>query len=340
MSSGEIQRLLNSGVISAEHDALVMDGTRSVLGCALVHLNMLERIVSQGDSWALILEDDFFLPPHFPLLFRHAWPALPHYEAVDVVYLGAGSNNKAPSSWLNSKVFRPAQTVGTHAFAVTYHGAQKLFSALQPLIQSIDSQIHETLLAYLNIYAFATPDPPHTHSAVLRPYPLPAWRVREEYSFVLAEPHFFPRGSFYHGLISVDEELPSTIPKDLVPGRSLGRPAVFFRRPLEGDVFHSDEVGFDIVTHNYRMWNADESEPEGHPRGFMSLYINGHEAARCARRICGVLFSGLPDGSHQASAALHDAQGNIIEEQAHVTFVVCALGTYECELGTCHCTRA
>jgi hypothetical protein len=29
----------------------------------------------------LILEDDFFLPPHFPLLFRHAWPALPPYEA-------------------------------------------------------------------------------------------------------------------------------------------------------------------------------------------------------------------------------------------------------------------
>ena len=40
------------------------------------------------------------------------------------------------------------------------HGAQKLFSALRPLIQSIDSQIHETLLPFLNIFAFATPDPP------------------------------------------------------------------------------------------------------------------------------------------------------------------------------------
>jgi hypothetical protein len=50
-------------------------------GCALVHLKLFERIVEQGDRWALILEDDFFLPPHFPLLFRHAWPALPPYAA-------------------------------------------------------------------------------------------------------------------------------------------------------------------------------------------------------------------------------------------------------------------
>jgi hypothetical protein len=103
----------------------------------------------------------------------------------------------------HSSVFLPSQTVGTHAFAVTLHGAQKLFSALRPLIQSIDSQIHETLLPFLNIYAFATPDPPHTHSTALRPYTLPPWRVLENYSFVLAEPHFFPDGSFYHGVCVV-----------------------------------------------------------------------------------------------------------------------------------------
>jgi hypothetical protein len=28
-------------------------------GCALVHLKLFERIVEQGDRWALILEDDF-----------------------------------------------------------------------------------------------------------------------------------------------------------------------------------------------------------------------------------------------------------------------------------------
>ena len=312
MSSYDLQHLLNSGVISAEHDSLVMDGTRSVLGCALVHLNLFERIVADGNAWTLILEDDFLLPPHFPLIFRHAWPAVPPYEEVDVLYLGAGSNNKAPSSWRNSRLFRPSQTVGTHAFAVTNHGAQKLFSALRPLIQSIDSQIHETLLSYLNIFAFATPDPP-PHSTAATPYPLPAFRVPEGYSFTLAEPHFFPRGSFYHGLISVDEDLPSTIPKEASPGRRQGQPAVFFRHPLEGDVFDTAQVGFEFVVHNFPMWDPDEGEPAGYPRGYASLFVNSHEAARCAKRICGVSLHGLPDGSHTVAAALHNAEGAVIE---------------------------
>jgi hypothetical protein len=86
------------------------------------------------------------------------------------------------------------------------------------------------------------------------------------------------------GLISVDEKLPSTIPKDLIPSRrSPARPAVFFRRPLEGDVFDTGEVGFEFVVHNFEIWNSDESEPEGFPKGFASLSINGHIAARCAR---------------------------------------------------------
>jgi GR25 family glycosyltransferase involved in LPS biosynthesis len=75
-----------------------------VLGCALVHLNLFEKIVTLGNRWTLILEDDFLLPPHFPLLFRHAWAAVPAYKSVDMLYLGAGSNNKGPSSWVNSKV--------------------------------------------------------------------------------------------------------------------------------------------------------------------------------------------------------------------------------------------
>jgi GR25 family glycosyltransferase involved in LPS biosynthesis len=323
MSSHDLQQLLNSGVISAEHDSLVMDGTRSVLGCALVHLNLFERIVADGNPWTLILEDDFLLPPHFPLLFRHAWPAVPPYEQVDVLYLGAGSNNKAPTSWVNSKLFRPSQTVGTHAFAVTNHGAQKVFSALRPLIQSIDSQIHETLLSYLNIYAFATPDPP-PHASALRPYPLPPSRIPEPYSLQLAEPHFFPRGSFYHGLISVDEELPSTIPKESVPGRRQGRAAVFFRQPLEGDVLDAEHAGFEIVVHNFPVWNPDESEPAGHPRGYASLSINSREAARCAKRICGVVLSGLPDGVHTAAAALHDAKGALVEV-CDAAILLCAL---------------
>ena len=96
--------------------------------------------------------------------------------------------------------------------------------------------------------------------------------------------HSLTHTNTHTGLISVDEKLPSTIPKDLIPiRRSPARPAVFFRRPLEGDVFDTSEVGFEFVVHNFEIWNSDESEPEGFPKGFASLSINGHIAARCAR---------------------------------------------------------
>jgi hypothetical protein len=90
------QTLLNEGAVSPRHDALVMDGSRSVLGCALSHLRIFERVaagggggVGEGTSagdvesddgvggWTLVLEDDFLLPPHFLTLLAHAWAALP-----------------------------------------------------------------------------------------------------------------------------------------------------------------------------------------------------------------------------------------------------------------------
>lgn len=103
-----LQVLLNEGTISPRHDSLVMDGSRSVLGCALSHLSIFDRIAARGgdvvsgdseleDSvqsgtnshdeddgsegtgggWTLVLEDDFLLPPHFLTLLAHAWAALP-----------------------------------------------------------------------------------------------------------------------------------------------------------------------------------------------------------------------------------------------------------------------
>jgi hypothetical protein len=226
--------------------------------------------------------------------------------------------------------------------AVTNHGAQKLFSALRPLIQSIDSQIHETLLPFLNIFAFATPDPPPALAAsTFRPYPLPPGRVSEPYSMTLAEPHFFPEGSFYHGLISVDKELPSTIPKDS-PGdvRRPARPGVFLTQPLEGDVVASSDVGVQVVVHNAQLWNADESEPAGFPRGYVSLLIDSREVVRCAKRACGLVLSGMPDGPHTASASLRSREGAMVEEGVSVRFVVCAEGRYDCDsMDACQCVK-
>mmetsp|Transcript_6059 Transcript_6059/g.19559 ORF Transcript_6059/g.19559 Transcript_6059/m.19559 type:complete len:294 (+) Transcript_6059:754-1635(+) len=133
--------------------------------------------------------------------------------------------------------------------------------ALRPLHQSIDSQIHETLLDALDIYAFATPEPPYGASSDVPPAVQNRGRVSAmfddesaaayrpytaydgsdppaSYSVTLSEPDFFPAGSEYHGLVSVAHDLPSTIPKlaSAARGRPPPKPAVFFLQPLEGDV--------------------------------------------------------------------------------------------------------
>jgi hypothetical protein len=89
--------------VSPRHDTLIMDGSRSVLGCALSHLRIFERVaagnggvVGGGTSagveevdegvggWTLVLEDDFLLPPHFLTLLAHAWAALPRQRRLKI----------------------------------------------------------------------------------------------------------------------------------------------------------------------------------------------------------------------------------------------------------------
>jgi hypothetical protein len=52
-----------------------------------------------------------------------------------------------------------------------------------------------------------------------------------------------------------------------------------------------------------------------------------------------VVFRGLPDGPHAATATLRDAGGRGVAEDAHVTFVVCADGRYLCDVGVCECFK-
>ena len=152
------------GAASQLNPNLLHMQTRSVIGCALSHVKAFQAITEASTpGWTLILEDDALLPPHFNTLLSAAWSRLPSPSAwgePDVIYLGVGSNCKEPLEWINRRFFRPSQTVGTHAYAVTAEGAGKLLASLLPLHQSIDSQIHETLLNNLYILAMSSPDPP------------------------------------------------------------------------------------------------------------------------------------------------------------------------------------
>jgi hypothetical protein len=170
------------------------------------------------------------------------------------------------------------------------------------------------------------------------------------YTLSLVEPSFFPAGSEYHGLVSVDHNVPSTIPKQAAhaAGRPAARPAVFFLEPLEGDVSESGNATLTVVVHNLAIWEpADESEPARLRRGHVAIVLNGQELARCGRRTCSVSVHGLPDGPFWARAALFgppppaggDA-GLFVGDTADVHFFVCAGGVRECSSGECRCVAA
>ena len=94
--------------------------------------------------------------------------------------LGVGSNGRDPLQWYNRRVFKPAQTVGTHAFAVTADGALKMLVGLRPLHQSIDSQVtaRKTRRAtqctppLLGCCAVCSVDLPELADVLLFPFPL------------------------------------------------------------------------------------------------------------------------------------------------------------------------
>jgi hypothetical protein len=227
-------------------------------------------------------------------------------------------------------------------------------------------QIHETLLDTLDIYAFATPESPPSVKSY-RPYAsyeyAPAGTSRAEaaaatgrggseppcpYTFLLSEPDFFPSGSEYHGLVSVDHDAPSTIPKlaSAAWGRPAPRPTVFFLEPLEGDVSETGNVTLTTVVHNLPIWEpADESEPAGLRRGHVAIELNGRELVRCGRRTCAVAIHGLPDGPASVRASLFGpppfaGSGSVVRQAvsaAEVRFFICAIGVRDCSSGECQC---
>jgi hypothetical protein len=221
------------------------------------------------------------------------------------------------------------------------------------------TQIHETLLEALDIYAFATPE--SEVADAYRPYiPYENAQARTTlrgvaeppcpYTLCLVEPSFFPAGSEYHGLVSVDHDVPSTIPKQAAatPGRRAARPAVFFLEPLEGDVSESGNATLTVVVHNLAIWEpADESEPARLRRGHVAITLNGQELTRCGRRTCSVAVHGLPDGPIWARATLFGppsaasgGAGRLVGDTADVHFFVCARGVRECSSGECRCVTA
>ena len=108
--------------------------TPAEIGCALSHISIYRRIVTDKIPCALILEDDAVLDERLPLLLdalqHHLSPASPA-----VVLLSPASGQPGPSLPLYGCFTLQPYKAGfyTHAYVVTLAGARALLRALFPV---------------------------------------------------------------------------------------------------------------------------------------------------------------------------------------------------------------
>ena len=154
---------VNGGELSKqEKDALVttfcnIACTNSIIGCALSHHKIWEKIVDEDIKNALILEDDVFFAEDYKGVLEKAMAQLP--EDCDILYLGCtGLCEKSkkyynPFTWIlhlfknnnkqfeSNNLFVPEFALSAHAYAITNAGCRKLLKYIEKVNQHIDIEI-------------------------------------------------------------------------------------------------------------------------------------------------------------------------------------------------------
>lgn len=95
--------------------------TKGEIGCALSHYRLWERIVQDQLPYTLILEDDVVLCSDF-LAKSNVLQSFPSY---DLMYLGRRPL-RSDEIAMTSTIVRAKYSYGTHAYVLSYQGAQKL----------------------------------------------------------------------------------------------------------------------------------------------------------------------------------------------------------------------
>ncbi|KAJ1445479.1 hypothetical protein M885DRAFT_549756 [Pelagophyceae sp. CCMP2097] len=148
--------------INAGHDARAAAGahyaTTGERGCALSHAALWREAARGGGAqgtWALFLEDDAALCPHFERHFATLWPRVP--LGADLVYLGF--SDRGPRKYVEgsrSAVFVPAYGFQTHAYALTKRAAAVLVSHL-PVVGPVDVWLADNEWFGLRVYCVVVP---------------------------------------------------------------------------------------------------------------------------------------------------------------------------------------
>lgn len=110
--------------------------TRGEVGCALSHYQLWKRIVDEHLPYTLILEDDTVLCPDLmsKLTMLNDVP----YE---LMYLGRRPLHESTELQVNESIVRAKYSYGTHAYILSYAGAQKLIGNYLENLIPVDEYI-------------------------------------------------------------------------------------------------------------------------------------------------------------------------------------------------------
>ncbi len=138
--------------------------TDAMKGCALSHTNIWKKMIADGDSAVLVLEDDALLSKDFDVELRRVWAQVP--DDFDIVYLGCalkcGDNNIVPTVInkvlghtpvpIDKNILSVKGSIGTYGYIISNRAARKLQKCL--INTHIDYQLQLWIHEYkLNAYS-------------------------------------------------------------------------------------------------------------------------------------------------------------------------------------------
>ena len=176
---------LNNEIINQEVGPLCQTFcTKGMIGCALSHKRIWQRVIQENLNSAIIMEDDIVISDNYEDILKEALSQLP--SDWDILLLGCGGlcnkdnkstdvssfifgliqpyknsknnkNNKNSSKILNNKgnqirVFTPELPTGFYCYAVSKKGCKKLLNIIHKIHYHIDYQVANEF-DEINIYA-------------------------------------------------------------------------------------------------------------------------------------------------------------------------------------------
>lgn len=127
--------------------------TKGVIGCALSHLKVYEKMVREEVSLALVLEDDVILTPELPGVLR-ALEAIDHNEEPRVYLLSSHHYRPKPVIPLDERYSLHAFIDGSaaHAYVLNLKAAQSLDAHLHPVVWEADKWYYFEQLGLVHVF--------------------------------------------------------------------------------------------------------------------------------------------------------------------------------------------